>query len=95
MGIPVKKSRSIEVDRVRFRFMIKDGPVTPNPSDREIFLTVQEDTDAPGRVLHVALPHGHEVTPETVRKLVRQALSSGWAPSARGGVFNLVDYSLP
>ena len=94
MGIPLKKSRSLEVDRVRFRFMIKDGPVTPDPSDREIYLTVQEAADAPGRVLHVALPHGHEVTPETVRKLVRQALKTGWVPSARGGPFNLEKYAL-
>ena len=94
MGIPVKKSRSLDVDKVRFRFMIKDGPLTPNPSDREIFLTVQEATESPGRVLHVALPHGHEVTPETVRKLVRQALRSGWKPSERGGPFNLEKFVL-
>ena len=94
MGIPKKKSRSLEVDGVRFRFMIKDGPVTPDPSDREVFLTVQEAEDAPGRILHVALPHGHEVTPETVRKLVRQALTSGWKTSERGGPFNLEKYVL-
>lgn len=94
MGIPVNKSRSLEVDKVRFRFMIKDGPVTPDPSDREIFLTVQEDATSPGRVLHVALPHGHEVTPETVRNLVRQALTSGRKPSDRGGPFNLEKYEL-
>jgi hypothetical protein len=94
MGIPKKKSRKLEVDGAGFRFMIKDGPATQDPLDREIVLTVQEDSETPGRVLHVALPYGYAVGPEAIRKLVRQGLSAGWAPTERGGPFNLESFVL-
>jgi hypothetical protein len=94
MGIPRKGSRALEVDGARFRYLIKDGPVTPDPLDREIHLTVQEDAEAPGRVLRVDMPYGHAVGPEVVKQLVRQALVAGWTPSDRGGPFLLESYSL-
>jgi hypothetical protein len=93
MTIPRRHSRPLDVDGRKFRYMINAKPrdLEAGPDDRKITLTIQEDTEDPGRVLQTDLPHGVPVTPLTIAGIVRRALKAPgtlrWDPSERGEAF--------
>lgn len=92
MTIPHKGSRLLDVDGKAFRFLVKDlrGPtVSESGEPTQVRVTVQEDSDQPGRPLQFTWPYGHAVTPEDVRTAVRDGVKAGWDPASRGGVFLL------
>jgi hypothetical protein len=89
MGIPRKGSRRIDVDGRAFRYLVKETHIPDHKDQKESSLTVQEDTDRPGRVLQARVAYGAPVTPETVREFIRRSLRSGWDPSTRGPAVTL------
>ena len=99
MGIPRKGSRRLVVDGKEYRYLIRpDGQFVENddPSigDREkefLLVTVQEDSDRPGRILQWRWPNGAAVMPDDIKSAVMLALERGWVPSERGGTFVLGD----
>lgn len=76
--------------------MIKAKPYDreAGPDGQSIVLTVQEDTEDPGRVLQTELPHGIPVGPLQIASIVRRALQgtkvSRWDPSERGEAFQML-----
>lgn len=95
MGISRRKSRPVWVDGKPFRFLVKETHVPDHQDQLEISVTVQEETEDPGRVLQFRLPYKYPLGPMGVRDVVRQALQAGWAPSTRGGPFVLEDFEYP
>ncbi len=90
MTLPRKKSRTITVDGVRYRWL-----VTPVNEHHELQVFV-EHADGQGQCLrHVrsqiystaGIP---SMTPRYIAALVRQALASGWRPSVPGHDFTLL-----
>lgn len=86
MTIPHKGSRTVDVDGKAFRFLVKEKGFA---EDKELSVTIQEESEKPGRPLQFTWPYGHAVTPEDVRVAVRDAMKAGWDPASRGGVFQL------
>ena len=98
MGIPKKGSRRISVDGKDFRWMLRSGNPNPRwddppPTTNGGTLTVQEDTEKPGRVVQAYLSWrlSSPVTPEIVREVIRRFLTRGWDPSARGSALQMKD----
>lgn len=89
MSIPHKGSRLVDVDGRPFRFLVKETHVPEHRDQKELSVTIQEESDRPGRPLQFRWPYGHAVTPEDVRNAVRDAMKAGWDPGSRGGVFLL------
>lgn len=83
MTIPRKKSRPIEVDGRKFRFLIKPA----RARGEDLSVTVQEEAVQPGRVLQFTWPEGCSIFPEDVKVAIRDGLKLGWAPSAKGPAF--------
>lgn len=63
----------------------------PQPQKNGCTLTVQEDSESPGRVAQCRLSwtDGTPVTPEAIAIVVRAMIAAGWDPSARGPAFRL------
>ena len=89
MGIPRKRSRKLELTGGRkFIFLVKETTMGEDLDQKELSITVQEDAKKPGRCLQFKYPYGVEVTPSCVALIVNEALSNGWDPTERGGVFS-------
>lgn len=87
MTIPKKGSRVLDVDGRSFRYLVKSSHVADHRDQRELTVTVQENTEAPGRCLQFRWPSGHELFPNDVRETVRDALRTrAWDPSSRGAM---------
>lgn len=101
MGIPVSKSRAVEVDGQQFRWMVRKGTVKYNRglSILSRVLTVQEAKDRPGAVLQVTLwprqwsaddgdvDDKMSLVPADVIQVIQEALVRGWEPSKRKTAF--------
>ena len=83
VGIPKKKSRSVEVDGVPFRFMVSQVTIPDHADQFELSVTVQEEHERPGGVLQFRLPYGFPVGPASIRNVVRQAKKAGWDTRSR------------
>jgi hypothetical protein len=89
MGIPRKSSRKIVVDGRKFLYLVKETHVPDHLDQKENSLTVQEDTDRPGRVLQARIAYGIPVNPGFVRDYIRNSLRAGWDPSTKGTALQL------
>lgn len=89
MGIPKKGSRSLEVDGKKYRYLIKETHIPDHRDQKELIVTVQEDTPKPGRVLQFKETYGFPVTKGHVGEAIREAIKIGWNPSERGVPFPL------
>lgn len=87
MGIPKKKSRTLEVDGWVMRFLVKETHIEDHPDQKELRVVVQEDIEKPGRVLKFKAPYGHPMTKDFIKEVVREAITKGWDPKSRGGAF--------
>lgn len=94
MGIPKKSSRRVEVDGRPFRFLVKEVSIPNAHNQKEIQVTVQEDTARPGRPLQFRLGFGTMVTSNLVGGVIRQAYVQGWAPASRGKAFDLTNFEI-
>ena len=88
MGIPRKRSRRLELPGGRkFIYLVKETTIEDNLDQKELTVTVQADTEKPGRCLQFKYSFGAEVTPSMMALIVNEALSNGWDPTERGGAF--------
>lgn len=94
MGIPKKSSRRVEVDGRPFRFIVKEVRIDGHRDQKEIQVTVQEETERPGRPLQFRLGFGTMVTSNLVGGVIRQAYVQGWAPASRGKAFDLTNFEV-
>ena len=100
MAIRKKGSRPIDVDGVSYRWRIRRKATYDQWAFDYGTLTVSvELADKPGTVLIAFTNHPHPdcyttatphpITPKHVADCVRQALSEGWQPTAKGPQFIL------
>ncbi len=89
MGIPVKGSRTTEVDGRVFRYLVKETHVLEHADQKELSVTIQEDVEDPGNVLQFRAGYGSPVSPGYIALAVRHAFALGWVPSKRGAPFTL------
>lgn len=98
MSLPKKGSRSVEVDGVRYRWLIRRKP-TYGQAIGESGLTVVVELEEPGATLVVELdvnrpdawiePGQISVTPRDIALFVRAGLARGWTPALAGKTIKL------
>lgn len=98
MALPRKGTRAIEVDGVRYRWLVRRKP-TYGQAIGESGLTVAIERASPGATLLVELdehrpdawldPGAVSVTPRDVGAFVRVAIARGWDPASHGPTFVL------
>lgn len=71
---------------------LRHGQATPEAN--ELVITVQADTEDPGRVLQFTLSAETSHGPEEVKQAILRGLAAGWDPSAKGAAF-ILDNSTP
>jgi hypothetical protein len=89
MGIPRKGSRLIEVDGKQYRYLIKESNIEGHKDQKELSVTVQEDTDKPGNVVQFRVGYGAALYPRDIEYNIREAQKKGWNPSKRGSAIRL------
>jgi hypothetical protein len=84
MSLPKKKSRTVDVGKITYRYLIKTMRNVTT-------LIVQDDCDSPGNPLlinmdMIAINGGknYGIGPGDVRKIVQKATEMGWVPSKKG-----------
>jgi hypothetical protein len=105
MGIPVKGSRAIEVDSIKFRYLVRKERLTLGV--RVVTAQKVGPSGKPsGKILQVKLRTKLRVgmdedekpddnvtmTPEEVRGVIQNALDRGWDPAHKSGVFTDVKF---
>ncbi|MFI5298217.1 MAG: hypothetical protein ACHREM_08980 [Polyangiales bacterium] len=91
MGITKRGSRTLTVDGRLFRFLIKETTVPDHKDQKELRVTVQEETDRPGNVLQFRGDYGVPMTVNQVGWYIKQGLAQGWDPAKRGAAFKFND----
>lgn len=89
MGIPTKGSRTTLVDGREFRYLVKETHVADHLDQKELSVTVQENSERPGNVLQFRTSYGYPVTSDYISVMVRRAFTQGWRPEKRGPAFML------
>lgn len=94
MSVPTKGSRPIEVDGVRYRWLVRRRPTAEQRSGRTPLLLAVAREDGGGASLVVRLCHlhpsnevrryGEAVTPRVVAAWIRAGLRHGWQPERPG-----------
>lgn len=92
MAIPKNKSRPIEVDGRRYRWLVRHRPTPAQRAGRSPLMVAVEAEGSEGRVMLAPLPCQHPasgrmsqaVTPGMVAGLIRAGLADGWAPEEAG-----------
>ena len=93
MGIPLKKSRKIEVEGRKFIYLVKETHIPEHKDQLENSVTVQGivegDKKPSGQVLQFRVPWGVAITPVFMHDAIRRALSDGWNPESKDNLFVL------
>jgi len=89
MGIPRKGSRAFSYQHKdgefqAFRYLVKETHIDDHKDQKELSITIQEETQKPGNVLQCRWPYGHQVTATVISKLIEDGIKAGWDPSKRG-----------
>ncbi len=92
MGMPKKRSRAVAViyggEEKPFRYMVKETTIPGHYDQKELSVTVQEDTKRPGNVFQFRTSWGRPITAAVMQKAITEALKKGWQPSKRGAAFS-------
>lgn len=100
MAIPKKGSRKIVIESVEYRWTIRSKPTYSQGAFGDDMTAAVELAESPGTVLSITFPWMRcdswignpeiPVTPKDIEFCIKDALSNGWQPEAKGSAFKYI-----